>query len=190
MPDALDLLLSRRSIPAINLGEPGPTADQIKTLLTIGARVPDHGKLAPWRFILFQGSARADAGEALCRLKLQREPGLDPAQQDQERARLARAPLVIAVVSTAAEHVKIPLWEQKLSAGAVCMNLLNAAYAMGFAAQWLSEWYAYDAEAAHMFGLTEGERFAGFVHVGTPMEPPFERPRPDIAALTTNWSKD
>lgn len=190
MPEALDLLINRRSIPAVNLGEPGPDESQIRTLLTIAARVPDHGKLAPWRFVLFQGQARVDAGEALCAIRLAQQPGLDAAQQEQERTRLARAPLVVAVVSTAAEHVKIPLWEQELSAGAVCMNLLTAAHAMGFAAQWITEWYAYDAQARDLFGLAEGERIAGFVHIGTPTEPPFERPRPDIDTLTTHWSKD
>lgn len=187
MTDALSLLSTRRSIPAINLSEPGPDAEQIRTLLTIGARVPDHGKLAPWRFILFQGAAREAAGVALLELKLAEEPDLVEARREQELTRLSRAPLVIGVVSTAAMHPKIPVWEQELSAGAVCMNLLTAANAMGFAAQWLTEWYAFDEKVAGIFGLTEGERFAGFVHIGTPKEPPFERPRPDIDALTTVW---
>ncbi|AXS41090.1 nitroreductase [Breoghania sp. L-A4] len=190
MPDALDLLLTRRSIPAVNLGDPGPDAEQLRRLLTIGARVPDHGKLAPWRFIVFQGDARTEAGEALCALRLAREPDLDAAQQEQERTRLSRAPLVIGVVSTASQHAKIPVWEQELSAGAVCMNLATAAHALGFVSQWLTEWYAHDAEAAALLGLRDGERFAGFIHIGTPKEPPFERPRPDIDALTTHWSKD
>lgn len=190
MPDALDLLQSRRSIPAINLGAPGPDADQIKTLLTIGARVPDHGKLAPWRFILFQGTARDEVGEALCAIQLAKNQDLSEAQQEQERTRFSRAPLVIGVVSKpVAEHPKVPLWEQELSAGAVCMNLLTGAHAMGFAAQWLSDWFMFDDDAGRMFGLADGERFAGFIHVGTPKEPPFERPRPDLDAITTSWSK-
>lgn len=189
MPDALDLLLTRRSIPAINLGAPGPDADQIKTLLTIGARVPDHGKLAPWRFILYSGAACAEIGDALCAIQLAKQPELSDAQQDQERTRFTRAPLVIGVVSTAAQHVKVPIWEQELSAGAVCMNLLTGAHAMGYSAQWLSDWFMFDDEAGKMLGLAEGERFAGFIHIGTPKEPPFERPRPNIDAITTTWSK-
>lgn len=190
MPDALDLLKTRRTVPSINLGGPGPDADQIRTMLTIGARVPDHGKLAPWRFIVFQGQAREDVGAELCSIQMRDRPDLSEAQQEQERTRFTRAPLVIGVVSTAAEHVKVPVWEQELSAGAVCMNLVLAAHALGFSAQWLTEWYAFDPEAARLFGLDAGERIAGFIHVGTPQEAPVERPRPDIDAITTTWSKD
>lgn len=188
MPDALELLLTRRTIPAIELGAPAPDADQIRTLLTIAARVPDHGKLTPWRFVLFEGEARTKVGEALLAVKQAAEGELDEARQNQERGRFTRAPLVIGVISTAAEHHKVPVWEQQLSAGAVCMNLVTAAHAMGFAAQWLSEWYAYDGEAAKVFGLAPGEQVAGFVHIGTPKQDPVERPRPDIDALTTSWT--
>ncbi|ODN72028.1 nitroreductase family protein [Methylobrevis pamukkalensis] len=187
MTDALDLLSTRRSISAPFLAEPGPDADQLDTLLTIASRVPDHGKLAPWRFILYRGDARRAAGEALAALLVARDPATETRRLDEERGRFARAPLVVGVVSRAAEHVKIPVWEQQLSAGAAAMNLVTAAHAMGFAAQWVSEWCAYDAEAAAILGLRAGERFAGFVHIGTPTVPPQDRPRPALDEIVTDW---
>lgn len=187
MPDALDLLKTRRSIPAAFLAAPGPDEDQLKTLLTIASRVPDHGKLAPWRFILFRGDAGARASERLADLVQSRDPALSEARIAEERVRLARAPLVIAIVSRAAEHVKIPIWEQQLSAGAAAMNLVLAAHAMGFAACWLTEWPAYDAEAGAILRLQPGERFAGFVHIGTPTVPPQDRPRPALDDIVSDW---
>ena len=144
MPDALELLKTRRSVKPIELVGPGPTAAEIETLLRIASRVPDHGKLAPWRFILFEGSGRVAAGEAIASTFRADHPDATPDQLDFERNRLARAPLVIAVVSRAGPHVKIPEWEQQLSAGASAMSLVFAAHAMGYAASWITEWYAYD----------------------------------------------
>ncbi|MEI2383989.1 nitroreductase [Breoghania sp. JC706] len=190
MPDALSLLTTRRTIPAIALGDPGPDADQIRTLLSIAVRVPDHGKLTPWRFVLFEGEARKAAGEKLLALKLSEDPGLDDQRQEQERTRFSRAPLVIAVVSTAAPHFKIPEWEQQMSAAAACMNLVLGAHAMGFAAQWLTEWYAYDDKAKALFGIGENERVVGFVHIGTPQEAPVDRPRPDVETVMNRWSPE
>jgi nitroreductase len=130
-PDnTLDLLSTRRSVPPLALGEPGPSAAELERLLTIGARVPDHGKLAPWRFIIFEGSGRIAAGELIARTFSADHPDADPERVELERKRLAHAPLVIGVVSCAAPHVKIPEWEQVLSAGAVCMNLVVAAKAI------------------------------------------------------------
>ncbi len=188
MPDALDLLTTRRSISAPFLAEPGPDEETLRTLLTIASRVPDHGKLAPWRFILYRGAARAEAGERLAALLAARDAATDEKRLAEERGRFTRAPLVIGVVSRAAPHVKIPVWEQELSAGAAAMNLVTAAHAAGFAAQWVSEWCAYDAEAATILGLRDGERFAGFVHVGTPTVPPQDRPRPDLADIVSDWT--
>lgn len=188
MPEAFDLLLSRRSIPANCLGGPGPEPEQLRRLLTAAARVPDHGKLVPWRFIVYRGDQAARAGERLAAIWQRRDPAADAARLELERTRLSRAPVVVGVVSRAGDHPKIPEWEQVLSAGAVCMNLLNAAHAAGFAAQWLTEWYAFDPEAAPMLGLGEGERFAGFIHIGTALEPPFERPRPDLDKIITTWN--
>ncbi|MEP3276738.1 MAG: nitroreductase [Stappiaceae bacterium] len=187
MQETIDHLLSRRSVPAVNLKLPAPDADAIGTILTAATRVPDHGKLAPWRFIIFRGDAQKLAGEKLLGLLLSRGESFEPAQEELERARLARAPLVIGVVSRATMHPKIPMWEQELSAGAVCMNMLHAVHGLGFAGQWLSEWYMFDEDAGKLLGLEEGERFAGFVHVGTPEITPTERPRPDVEALVTEW---
>ena len=189
MPDALELLLTRRSIPAINLGEPGPDEAILRSILTAAARVPDHGKLSPWRFILFTGNARGEAGRKLADIVKARDPETGQDRIDQECTRFERAPVVVGVVSKAAPHPKIPEWEQVLSAGAVCMNMLTAAHAAGFAAQWLTEWYTFDEEAASMLGLAGGEKFAGFIHIGTPKEPPFERARPDLDTIITRWNE-
>jgi len=187
MTDLIEYLTKRRSIPAINLAEPAPSADQIAAILTVAARVPDHGKLAPWRFVVYQGDQGATIGAYLEALCLARNPDADAQRLEQERTRFTRAPLVIGVISCAAIHPKIPVWEQQLSAGAVCMNMLHAAHAHGFAGQWITEWFAFDDEAATYLGRAEGEQFAGFIHIGTPTEPPFERGRPDLKVLTTNW---
>jgi nitroreductase len=188
MPDALALLTTRRSIPPAFLAEPGPDDAQLKILLTIASRVPDHGKLAPWRFIVLRGDARRRAGDRLADLALSRDPALAEAKVEEERNRFARAPLVVAVVSRAADHVKIPVWEQQLSAGASAFALVLGAHALGFAANWLTEWPSYDAEAGAILGLRPGERFAAFVHVGTPAAPPQDRPRPALEDIVTEWT--
>lgn len=188
MTETIALLKTRRSIPAVNIVEPGPSADQIRDMLTIAARVPDHGKLVPWRFILFQGDARIAAGAATAALLQRKRPDADAKVIDAERNRFTRSPLVVAVVSRAGPHVKITEWEQVLSAGAVAMNLVLAANAMGFQSQWLTEWVAYDADARAILGLSENEKLVGLVHIGTANIPPFERPRPDLADVVTDWT--
>jgi nitroreductase len=187
MPDALELLKTRRSVKPIELTGPGPTEAEIETLLKIASRVPDHGKLAPWRFILFEGEARAAAGEAIASAFSANRPDATPDQIDFERKRLARAPLVIAVVSRAGPHVKIPEWEQQLSAGASAMSLVIAAHAMGYAASWITEWYAYDRHVLDALGLAANERMAGFVHIGRPAKPPEDRERPQLNAIVTRF---
>jgi nitroreductase len=187
MPDALDLLKTRRSVKPIELAGPGPTTSEIDTLLRIASRVPDHGKLAPWRFILFEGSARSAAGEAIASAFRAAHPDATADQIDFERKRLARAPLVIAVVSRAGPHVKIPEWEQQLSAGASAMSLVLAAHAMGYAASWITEWYAYDRRVLDVLGLAANERIAGFVHIGRPAKPPEDRERPNLDAIVTRF---
>src|ERR1700710_2945341 len=139
MHDALDLLKTRRSVKPVELQGPPPTATELETLLTVASRVPDHGKLVPWRFIVFDGEARLQAGEAIAHVLRAKYPAAKPEQIDYERKRLARAPLVVAVVSRAAPHVKIPEWEQVLSAGAAAMALELAAAALGFSSTWLTE---------------------------------------------------
>jgi nitroreductase len=187
MPDALELLKTRRSVKPMELGGPGPSAAEIETLLTIASRVPDHGKLAPWRFILFEGEAREQAGEAIAKIFRDGHADATPEQLAFERKRLARAPLVIAVVSRAGPHAKIPEWEQQLSAGAAAMNLVTAAHAMGYAASWITEWYAYDRRVLDALGLGAGERMAGFVHIGRAAKPPEDRERPKLADIVTRY---
>ncbi|WP_300529381.1 nitroreductase [Maricaulis sp.] len=176
--ETLGLLTRRRSTPAIGLSEPGPDSEQIDHLLGIAARVPDHGKLAPWRFVVFEGEARESFGRILGKIWAAKTPEASEEQIAFEANRFTRAPLVIAVISKVTEKHAIPLWEQELSAGAVCQNLLIAASAMGFGAQWLTEWYAYDADAKDALGLRSGERVAGFIYIGTAENEVVERKRP------------
>jgi nitroreductase len=187
MFDTLALLKTRRSVKPMDLLSPGPTADQIETLLSIASRVPDHGKLAPWRFIIFEGEARERAGEIIAATFAANNPQASADQLAFERNRLARAPLVIGVVSRAGPHVKIPEWEQQLSAGAACMMLLVAANALGFAASWITEWYAYDPTVLEQLGLTPHERIAGFVHIGQPRQTPEDRDRPKLADIVSRF---
>jgi nitroreductase len=187
MTSTIDLLHLRRSVGPNFLMAPGPTPPEIETLLKIASRVPDHGKLVPWRFIVFEGEGRAKAGEIVARTYTQANPDADEKRVDAERARLSRAPLVIGVVSRAAAHAKVPDWEQILSAGAVCMNLVTAAHALGFAASWLTEWYAYDRRVLEAFGLSPRERMAGFIHIGTPISPSPDRPRPALSQIVTRF---
>ena len=187
MPDALDLLNTRRSVKPMELVAPGPSNPELERLITIAARVPDHGKLTPWRFIVFEGEARLAIGEAIAAAFRADHPEATADQIAFERARLARAPLVIAVVSRAAPHVKIPEWEQVLSAGASAMNLVTAAHALGYAASWITEWYAYDRRVLDAIGLAAHERIAGFVHIGTPLRPPEDRERPPLTEIVTRY---
>jgi nitroreductase len=187
MPDALQLLKTRRSVKPMEMTGPGPSAAEIDTMLGIAARVPDHGKLAPWRFIVFEGDARLAAGEAIAAIFAADHPDATSDQLAFERKRLARAPLVIAVVSRSGPHVKIPEWEQQLSSGASAMNLVIAAHAMGYAASWITEWYAYDRRVLDELGLTPNERIAGFVHIGRATKPPEDRDRPKLDAIVTRY---
>ena len=149
--------------------------------------MPDHGKLAPWRFIVFEGEARRAAGETIAAAFRAKYPDAKPEHIAAERERLTRAPLVIAVVSRAAPHVKIPEWEQVLSAGAAAMNLVTAAHALGYGANWITEWYAYDRAVLDALGLEPHERIAGFIHIGRPPGPPEDRPRPPLAEIATRF---
>jgi nitroreductase len=187
MPDALSLLATRRSVKPIELSGPAPSATEIETLLTIASRVPDHGKLTPWRFIVFEGDARTAIGDRIADAFKADRPDATADQIEFERNRLARAPLVIAVVSRAGPHVKIPEWEQVMSAGAATMNLVTAAHALGYAATWITEWYAYDPRILKAIGLADHERIAGFVHIGTPARPPEDRPRPPLSEIVTRY---
>jgi nitroreductase len=184
-PDALGLLLSRRSGSAKTMKAPGPSKKQIAEILRAGARAPDHGKLFPWRFIVFEGEGRERFGDILAEV-LEAE-GERPKQVEEERARFLRAPLVIGVISAAREQHKVPVWEQELSAGAVCQNILIAATALGFVGNWLTEWYAYHPAVKEKIGLKPGERVAGFIFIGTAKEELEERPRPDMDTIVTRF---
>lgn len=173
-------LAARRSAPAQALVAPGPDASQISDILTLGARSPDHGKMTPWRFVVLGPQSRTEIAETLSAMAVQR--GL-PSKAIAVLAKLTAAPISILVISTAREGAK-PVWEQELSAGAVCMNIEHAAAAHGFASSWITDWYSYDAEAAALFGVLPAEKVAGFIHIGTAAEPLLERERPDVAALT------
>jgi nitroreductase len=188
MPEALELLTTRRSLKPVELVAPGPSPAEVDTLLTVASRVPDHGKLTPWRFIVFEGEARLKAGAAIETAFRAKYPDAKPEQIEYEQKRLARAPLVIAVVSKAAPHVKIPEWEQVLSAGAAAMSLVLAAHALGYGANWITEWYAYDRRVLDALGLAENERIAGFIHIGKAAHPPEDRPRPALNEIATRFA--
>jgi nitroreductase len=190
MPEAIDLLKTRRSVKPFDLAGPGPSASEVDTILTIASRVPDHGKLTPWRFIVFEGEARHKAGKKIAKAFARKYPDANEEQIAKERERLARAPLVIAVVSRAGEHKKIPEWEQVLSAGAAAMSLVLAAHALGYAANWITEWYAYDRRALEALGIKENERVAGFVHIGRPNGPQQDRDRPPLSEIVTRYDDD
>ena len=184
---ALGLLLTRRSGSAKTMKEPGPSPEQLRTILAAGARAPDHGKLAPWRFILFEGEARAEIGRLLGECVKESEPQASEERIALERGRFLRAPVVVAVVSRVREGIPIPEWEQVLSAGAVCENMLVASHALGFVANWITEWYAYHPRIKERLGLRSGERVAGFIYIGTSAAPLEERVRPDLDSLITRF---
>ena len=185
-PEALDLLLSRRSGSAKTMKGPGPDAEQLRRILSTGVRVPDHGKLTPWRFIIFEGDGRARMGDILAE-SIAQERDSSPERVEQERGRFMRAPVVIGVVSRTREQIPIPVWEQQLSAGAVCMSMVIAAHAMGFVANWITEWCAYHPKVLERIGLKPNERIAGFIYIGHPVEPLEDRPRPAVEAITTRF---
>jgi nitroreductase len=187
--DALALLLTRRSVKAGMLGEPGPGPEQLRTILTAAARVPDHKKLVPWRFLIFEGDARTAFGEVLAKACAAEEKEPPSAVRlEAERTRLMRAPCVVAVVSAVAPNPAAPEWEQVLSCGAVGMNLCLAANAMGFATCWLTEWCAYSPSVKAALDLADNERVAGFIYIGTAREHPEDRERPDLARIATWWT--
>jgi nitroreductase len=186
VPQTLDLLLSRKSGSAKAMQGPGPDAEQLKRILAAGVRVPDHGKLTPWRFIVFEGEGRARMGEILAEC-VAGERDATPERVEQERGRFMRAPVVIGVVSRARELLPIPTWEQQLSSGAVCMNIVLASHAMGFVANWITEWCAYHPKVLERVGLKPTERIAGFIYVGHPAAPLEDRPRPALESIVTRF---
>lgn len=185
MNETARYLSTRRSIAIPALGLPAPDGETLQTMLQIAARVPDHGKLAPWRFVLYRGDAAAKIGVALRELAERREGPLGEVRRDMEEKRFSRSPLVVGVVSRAKPHVKIPEWEQVLSAGAAAMNLVHAAHALGFGANWVTEWVAYDDEAKRILGISADEKVAGFIHIGSHGDTPADRVRPELADIVS-----
>jgi nitroreductase len=186
-PQTLDLLLSRRSGSAKAMTGPGPDDMQLRTILAAAARVPDHGKLFPWRFILFEGEARARMGDLLLDCVKATETAPTPERLEMERTRFLRAPVVVGVVSRVRAGIPIPEWEQELSAGAVCQTMLIAAHALGFVANWLTEWCAYHSLVKERLGLQQSERIAGFIYIGRSAITLEERVRPDLDKIVTRF---
>jgi len=181
-------LKTRRSNLAKVMGEPGPSKAQLSDFLKIAARVPDHRKLTPWRFVVFKDEARSDFGQYIGAAFMKNNPNAPQDRAIFEGGRFMRAPVVIGVISSPVDCKRAtPIWEQQLSSGIVCYNLMLAAQAAGFGAQWLTEWYAYDADVQAALGMGEGDQVAGFVYIGTPLEPSKERVRPDINGKVSYW---
>ncbi|MET0888898.1 nitroreductase family protein [Stenotrophomonas maltophilia] len=187
VPPALHALDARRSVPAKQLGEPGPDPATLLRMLASAVRVPDHGKLVPYRFLRITGDARHSLGAFLAERAVERDPQVSPAQLDKDRQRFSHAPLVITVIASPRPNPKVPEAEQLMTAGCVCFALLQAAQALGFGAQWLTAWMAFDPAVHAHLGLAEGEQIAGFIHIGTPKTAVPERERPDPAALLQDW---
>ncbi len=187
--DILAKLLSRRSTAIKHLIEPGPSPEQIETMLSIASRVPDHNKLAPWWFVVLDGEARVKFGRVLHDAYLLEDTEAAPAKLDLESERFLRAPLVIAVVSRMKEG-KAPQWEQMLSAGAACYNLCLAANALGFGSNWITEWTAYNPRVREALGCDERDNIAGFIYIGTQGETPEERERPSLPDIVNAWRED
>ncbi|MCY1648646.1 nitroreductase [Caulobacter sp. SL161] len=183
-PEVVAFLAKRRSASAMTLTAPGPDAGQLAEILRIAARVPDHGKLAPWRFIVLTGEAKDAFAERIAPLA---DSQANPTKATAALRKLTRPPVCVAVIS---RHIpgEIPEWEQRQSASAVCHQMLLAAAALGWGANWITDWYSYDPRATALLGLADGEQVAGYLYLGTTTEPPQERARPDVAALTSYWS--
>jgi nitroreductase len=184
----IDFLLARSSVPIMDLHEPAPNDDQIATMIAAATRVPDHGRLTPWRFILYRGDARIEIGKKLAALAEQRDGPLPEARHNQELTRFARAPLVIGVVSSPKESMKIPQWEMLLSGGMAALNLMLAANALGYGTNMITNWYSDVPEGRAILGLSPQERVVGFVHIGTHTGEVLQRPRPDPVTLYADYS--
>ena len=183
-PRLLDLLARRRSTPAQALGLPGPSAQQVRDIIALGARSPDHGKLAPWRFVIIEPGPKA---ALIARLEALAAGQPNPEQAAAKLAKLAAAPVSILVVSRPVESPKVPVWEQELSAGASAMNIVIAANALGYVASWLTGWAAFDRDVLDALGLSADERMAGFIHIGRPTRQVEDRDRPVMSEIVTRF---
>ena len=185
----LDLLLTRRSVLAKDLGEPGPDEKELKTILQAGLRIPDHGRAEPWRIQVLDRSAQLALGEFSAELFRRENPDATAVQVVYERERPQRSPVLLVVTFHPNEKklAKIPEVEQLLSTGAVCQNMLIAIQALGYNAQWLTDWPAYHTEIRRFLGHNERTQIVGFIHIGTAVSPPKERPRPEFGAVVSDW---
>lgn len=186
--DALDLILKRRSVLARNMVAPGPDDGQLEAILRAGIRVPDHGKLAPWRVQVIDADGQRALADLFVDIQRRAQPDMAEAQLIAEGRRPLRAPVLLAVTQTLQRDHKIPAMEQRLSAGAFCQNLLVAAHASGFVAQWLTEWPAYDDEVKAALGHGPETDIVGFIYIGSAAEPPQERTRADLDTVVSHWS--
>lgn len=184
----IDFLLTRRSIVARMMEGPGPDDADLRKILESGMRVPDHGRLTPWRFIVIRGDAREKMGDIIAEAYKAKNPDAIEEQIEIERERLTRAPVVVAVASKVVKEHKIPEWEQMLSSGAACQTMLIAALSMGYAAQWITEWYAYDPTVKAALGLDEDDRIAGYIYLGTETGEATERKRPEYDDIVSEWT--
>jgi len=184
----LSFLHRRLSVPSRQLGPPGPDDGQLRALLEAAIRVPDHGRLVPYRLLLIRGDARHALGEALAQIRAGKDPETKPAVLTKDRERFASAPFVVAVIARVLADHKIPEIEQRFCAGCVASNLLLGAQALGFGAQWLTGWAAYDADVAHRLGLTDNESIVGFVHVGSVVLAASDRPRVQLDDVLGEWT--
>ena len=189
MSQLSEFLLKRRSVVVRNMAEPGPNSEDLEKILRAGMRVPDHGRLTPWRFIVIRGDARMKMGKILGKAFRKENPDCIDEQVEIEEERFIRAPSVVAVVSRTNPEHKIPEWEQILSSGAACQNMLTAALGMGFAAQWITEWYAYNEDVKSALGLKSRDRVSGFLYFGSLTDAPTDRIRPDYEDIVSEWSE-
>ncbi|MCB1583545.1 MAG: nitroreductase [Xanthomonadales bacterium] len=183
----INFMLKRRSVLIKNMTEPGPSAEELETILTIATRVPDHRKLEPWRFLVLQGEARQHFGETLAAIKAQHDEMMG-IQIEVEKDCFMRAPLVIIVIASPVEH-KTPEVEQILSAGAVCQQINIAAGALGYASQWVTGWSCLDKDVHQAIGLGKKEFIAGYLYIGTSNDQPLDRQRPDLSEVVTYWEQ-
>jgi nitroreductase len=187
VPEAIELLKTRRSMKPLEMTGPGPSPSELNTILTVGARVPDHGRLTPWRFIVFESDARSRAGDVIANVFARKNPAATTVEIDVEKSRFTHTPLVIGVVSFTKPHPKVPAWEQELSAGASAMNIISAATALGYGTCWLTGWFSYDRDVLDGFGLKSSEKLAGLIYIGTPTRPSEDRSRPALSDIVTRF---
>lgn len=183
----LSLLATRRSGKPRDLVAPGPDATQLAEILQIAARTPDHGKLAPWRFVIVPEEKRDLLAEVIVKAYREERPQAARLEIESLEQFAHQAPALVVVLFSPKTQSHIPLWEQELSAGAVCMNLLHAVHASGFAGGWLTGWPSFSEAVRDAFGAAP-ERIAGFMFIGTPSRPLDERPRPEMGTIVSTWS--